>query len=119
MFNLNERKELDLWHGNVFKPKEVNVIQELYKEVYHVETLDSHAYNMPNKGKEIVNPKVQIDKGKKSSRLRDCFKCFSRNSHTYCDHANSYLFADENDLEKGVRTCKIPHTFLKISFYFE
>ena len=55
-----------------FKPKEVNVIQELYKEGYHVETLDSHAYNMSNmknKGKEILNPKVQVDKDKKSSRV--------------------------------------------------
>ena len=79
-------------------------MQELYKEGYHVETLDFHASNMPNvknKEKETLNPKVQVDKGKKSSRLWDCLKCFSRNPHTYCDHANSSLFDDEDDLEIG------------------
>ena len=103
-FNFNESKDLDLWYQKAFNPKEVNVTQELYKEGYHVETLDSHTYSMPNmknKEKEILNAKVQVDKGKKSSRLLDCSKCFSKNSHTYCNHANSSLFDDEDDLEIG------------------
>ena len=57
--------------------------------------------NMKNKGKEILNSNVQIDKCKKSSSLWDCLKCFSRSPHTYCDHANSSLFNDEDDLEIG------------------
>ena len=56
---------------------------------------------MKNKGKKIFNPKVQVDKCKKSNRLWNYFKCFSRNSHINCDHANSSLFNDEDDLEIG------------------
>ena len=43
-FNLNESKDLDLLHGKTYKPKEINVKQELCKEGYHIETLDSHTY---------------------------------------------------------------------------
>ena len=44
-FNFNASKDLDLWHGKAFKPKEVNVVQELFKEGYYIETLDSQTYN--------------------------------------------------------------------------
>ena len=56
---------------------------------------------MKNKGKEILNPKVQLDKSKKLSGLWDCFECGSRSSHLYCEYTNSSLFVDENDLEEG------------------
>ena len=42
-----------------------------------------------------------MDNGKKSNRFWDCLKCFSRNSHTYCDRANSSLFDNKDDLEIG------------------
>ena len=93
-----------IYDEKVFKSKEVNVIQELYKEGYHIESLHSHGYSMPNiknKKKVILNLKVQVDKGKKLSRLWDCFKCFSRNPSIHCDHANFSLFNNEDDFEIG------------------
>ena len=78
-FNFNDNTNLELWYEKTFKAKKVHVIQELSKEGYHIKTFHSHTYNMSNmknKGKEILNSKVQVDKGKKSSRLWDCKNVF-------------------------------------------
>ena len=83
MFNLNDNKDLDLWHGKVIKPKKVNVVQELYKDGFPIDPLDLDAYDIRNiryKGKEATIshtkeiPKIQVDKDKKTSRLWNCFK---------------------------------------------
>ena len=39
VFNLNDNKNLDLWHGKAFKPKEVNAVQELYKDNFPIDAL--------------------------------------------------------------------------------
>ena len=63
--------------------------------------------NVRNKEKEVFIdhfqeiPKIQEDKGKKSSRFWNYFKCLSRNSHVHCDNANDSLFDDEHELEIG------------------
>lgn len=106
VFNLHDHKDLELWHGKAFKPKEVDIVQELHNDGLFVNDM----FHVKNKGKKIFIeheiPKVNEEKRKKPSKLWDCFKCFSKIPHSICDNSNHSLFDDEDNLEKGEASCE-------------